>query len=170
MAGRKAIMELSLRELQGLLKRLIIAPDGVDAALMRVHRDGIDRLIVGGPALEVRQRLEIYANGYFRRLLDCLKEDYPATLAVIGEDAFRTLVSAYLAEHPSDSPSVLGVGRLLPEFIIRHPIASHLPFLGELAARTNTNRGFSRRRCPGSWRDGLAACTCRSLAHAAPVA
>ncbi len=131
-------MELSLRELQGLLKRLIIAPDGVDAALMRVHRDGIDRLIVGGPALEVRQRLEIYANGYFRRLLDCLKEDYPATLAVIGEDAFRTLVSAYLAEHPSDSPSVLGVGRLLPEFIIRHPIASHLPFLGELARLERT--------------------------------
>lgn len=86
----------------------------------------------------MRQRLEIYANGYFRRLFECLKEDYPATLAVIGEDAFRILVSAYLAEHPSDSPSVFGVGRLLPEFIIRHPVTLNRPFLGDLARLERT--------------------------------
>lgn len=134
-------MELSLRELQGVLKRVITAPDGVDAALTRearLHPDGIDQLIVGGPPLGARERLEIYANGHLHRLLDCLKEDYPATLVVIGEDAFRALVSAYLAEHPSDSPSVFGVGRLLPEFIVRHPVASDRPFLGELARLERT--------------------------------
>ncbi len=168
-------MQFSLsRELQGLLKRLITAPGGIDAALtreVRLHPGGIDGLIAGGPRLGARKRVEIYANAYFHRLLDCLKEDYPVTLAVIGEDAFRSLVVAYLAEHPSDSPSIFEVGRVLPEFMIRHPVTLDRPFLGELcAARTNADRNLSRRRCAGSSRYGLAARTRRSLARAAPVA
>jgi uncharacterized protein (UPF0276 family) len=137
----KPTMNLSLKELQGVLKRLITAPGGVDAALTRearLHPGAIDGLIRGGPALGARERLEIYANAYFHRLFDCLMEDYPATLAVIGEGAFRTLVSAYLSEHPSDSTSVFGVGRLLPEFIIRHHVTSDRPFLGELARLERT--------------------------------
>jgi hypothetical protein len=134
-------MELSLRELQGVLKRLITAPDGVDAALTRearLHPGGIDGLIRGGPALGARERLEIYANAYFHRLFDCLKEDYPATLVVIGEDAFRTLVSAYLAAHPSDSASVFGVGRFLPDFVVRYPEVTSWPFLDDLARLERT--------------------------------
>jgi hypothetical protein len=133
-------MELSLRDLQGVLKRLVTAPDGIDAVRAREAAlpDGIDGLIRGGPPLAARQRLEIYANGYFRRLFDCLKEDYPAALAVIGEHAFRTLVVAYLAAHPSDSPSVFGVGRFLPDFILRHPVVSDRPFLADLVRLERT--------------------------------
>jgi hypothetical protein len=54
-------------------------------------------------------------------------------LAVTGEEPFRALVATYLTAHPSDSPSVFGVGRFLPDFIAHHSLAGQWPFLGDLA-------------------------------------
>ncbi len=90
-------------------------------------------LIRGDERLSARQRIEIYADAYFYRLLHCLKEDFPATLAVVGESAFRDLVVSYLAEHPPTEPSVFYVGRHLAEFLQGHHLEECWPFLAELA-------------------------------------
>ena len=42
------------------------------------------------------ERLEIYNRQYWFRLLDCLYEDYPGLLAVLGEKRFLKCVQAYL--------------------------------------------------------------------------
>jgi len=67
---------------------------------------------LGIPAAE---RLRVYANAYFARVHDVLREDYPALHAAIGADAFHDLAKLYLLAHPSRSFSLRFAGARLPE-------------------------------------------------------
>jgi len=126
-----------LAQLQSLLYRLIVAPNGVDEGLAResaLTPGALDRVIVGDDRLPARKRLTIYANAYFYRILDALKDDFPATLAVLGEPAFHNLITAYLLAHPPQEPSIAEAGRELPAFIRAHPTDASMPFLADLCA------------------------------------
>ena len=129
------------KELQHLLYRLITAPDGVadglNAEPTSVPR-GLAGLIDGDERLSAVERLDIYANGYFYRLLDVLKEDYPATWTVPGADNFHNLVTGYLVEHPPTQPSLFNAGEFLADFFAGHPFGRRWPFLVELARQERT--------------------------------
>src|SRR5271156_2015518 len=102
-----------LRDLQRLLYRLITASDGVSeglAADSALKAGGLNEIIAGDERMGSADRLGIYADAYFFRLLDVCKEDFPATVAAIGEGEFHNLITGYLMAYPSDSPSVLYVG------------------------------------------------------------
>ncbi|MEA2650048.1 MAG: putative DNA-binding domain, partial [Candidatus Binataceae bacterium] len=78
---------IDLRRLQEIICRLIVAPGGVAEGLAHetiLSVGGLDRLVAGDDRMTAAERVEIYANGYFYRILEVLKEDYPATLAVGG--------------------------------------------------------------------------------------
>ncbi len=128
-----------LRRLQELFWALISAPEGVVPALDEMARrggidaDGLDGIFKGDDRVPVARRLDIYANMYFFRLLDCLREDFPKTHATIGIDRFHDLVTDYLLRHPSEHPSLRYLGRRLPEFIATHPIVEEFPWLAGLA-------------------------------------
>jgi hypothetical protein len=127
---------LDLRSLQALLYRLMTAPEGVDdglAAQKALPAGGLDAIIVGDDRLSSRERVEIYANAYFYRLLDVFKEDFPATLAVIGETNFHNLVTGYLIDHPPVEPEIQYAGRHLSDFIRTHPLRERWPFIADLA-------------------------------------
>jgi hypothetical protein len=83
------------------------------------------------------QRLNIYADAYFYRLLDCLKEDFPATAAVTG-DAFQGIARDYLGKHPPTEPSIFHASQRLADFLGNCPVASRWPFLAELARLERT--------------------------------
>ena len=87
-------MTPDLTNLQTLLCRAIT---GALGAACSSDVGILPHVIRGDERLSARQRIEIYADAYFYRLLDCMKEDFPATLAVVGESAFRDLVVSYLA-------------------------------------------------------------------------
>jgi len=112
-----------LQRTQELLSQLIRATDGVertlaaDAAQARELRGALARTVRSDDRLDAVHRLEVYANAYFYRILDCLKEDFPALLAAIGETAFHDLITAYLRVHPSDSYSMRHVGRHVAGFL-----------------------------------------------------
>ena len=67
------------------------------------------------------ERLEIYNRQYWFRLLDCLYEDYPGLLAVLGEKRFLKCVRAYLVRHPSDSFALRDLGSRLEQFLCDEP-------------------------------------------------
>lgn len=67
------------------------------------------------------ERLEIYNRQYWFRLLDCLYEDYPGLLAVLGERRFLRCVRAYLARYPSDSFALRDLGSRLEQFLRDEP-------------------------------------------------
>ncbi len=139
-----------LESLQALLYRLITAPEGVAAGLAaeRARKpstpddleawEDLEALIESDDRLSASERMEIYANAYFYRLLDCLKEDFPATLAVLGGDNFHNLVTGYLIEYPPSEPSISYAGRYLAEFLRHHPMSERAPFIGDLARLERT--------------------------------
>lgn len=67
------------------------------------------------------ERLEIYNRQYWFRLLDCLYEDYPGLLAVLGERRFLKCVRAYLVRYPSDSFALRDLGSRLEQFLRDEP-------------------------------------------------
>lgn len=134
----------NLEQTQRLLWRLITAPRGVADALreMRLRgddadgalRDGLEAVVDGDVVLPAERRLDIYANMYFFRLLDALKEDYPAVCAVIGNDEFHNLITDYLLRHPPTHYSLRYAGQHLARFVRSHRLHQQAPFLGDLAA------------------------------------
>ena len=140
----------NLEQLQTRLYRLITAPEGVAAGLAAEgareenalgnlqNLEDLENQIESDDRLSATERLEIYANAYFYRILDCLKEDFPATLAVLGDDNFHNLVTGYLIDYPPTEPSISYAGRYLAEFVRDHPVHDRLPFVGDLARLERT--------------------------------
>lgn len=129
-------MPTQLKDLQRLLYRLITAVSGVAeglAAERELGATGLDALVLGDDRLSAEARVDIYANMYFYRILDALKEDFPATLAVLGDDNFHNLVTGYLLEHPPTQPSISECGRHLADYLRRHPMRERAPFIADLA-------------------------------------
>jgi hypothetical protein len=126
-----------LADLQRLLRRLIAAPEGVAKGLaseQSLDAGGLSAIVNGDERLSPVERLDIYANMHFYRLLDILREDFPATLDVLGDDAFHNLITGYLLEYPPTEPSVQHCGRYLAGYLRGHPLASTKPWLVDLAS------------------------------------
>jgi hypothetical protein len=66
-------------------------------------------------------RLEIYNRQYWFRILDCLYDDYPGLLAVVGDEKFLKLATAYLSKYQSDSYTLRNLGDRLEKFIREEP-------------------------------------------------
>ncbi len=136
MSGRAA----DLKRTQELFWSLIAAPEGVRPAVAGLARggrtgdDALEEVFVGDERLPAVDRVDIYANMYFYRLLDSLREDYPRVAAAIGGARFHNLVTDYLLRHPSSHPSLRHLGRSLPAFLGGHPIGRAYPYLADLAA------------------------------------
>jgi hypothetical protein len=132
--------EIDLKHLQEILYRLIVAPSGVAEGLAQetMLPGDLAQLIASDDRMTPTERVEIYANGYFYRILDVLKEDFPATLAVVGGDNFHNLATGYLIDYPPTEPSIHQAGKSFPRFIAAHPLREHWQFLGDLALLERT--------------------------------
>jgi hypothetical protein len=93
----------------------------------------LDMIDEGLPLGRVK-RLDVYAEGYFLRLHDCLAEDFSCVRHALGEERFRRLIAEFLAHFPSTTPNVSEVGRRLPGFALEHRFTCELPLIGDLAA------------------------------------
>lgn len=128
-----------LSGIQQLVWDLITAPEGVARGAAELASTGtiagtdLSFLVRGDERLGAEERLDIYANMYFYRLRDCLKEDFPCTAAVAGGARFHNLVTDYLLAHPSSSWTLRHLGMLLPDFLSGHEIGKDFLFLADLA-------------------------------------
>jgi hypothetical protein len=124
----------NLRELQTLVYQLVAGagPVNREKEHERPFRE-VGRMIRSDQHLRAIERINIYVDAYFYRLLDCLMEEFPATLAVIGSNKFGRLVHDYLVWRPPTEPSIFYAGRYLAEFLRDHSLAERCPFIAELA-------------------------------------
>ncbi len=127
-------MKPNLSDLQKWMKWIITDPRGVSRALIEVpepdlkHRErflppshltprALLHSIQDAPPISREQRLDIYAEAYFARIVEVLENDYPRTKEVLGESEFTRLVSNYLKAHPSKYYNISDLGSDLHTFI-----------------------------------------------------
>jgi len=126
----------TLAETQALLWKLITAPEGVAKGLEGLgaaERRVAHSLIRPRSPLSAVERWDIYANMYFYRLRDCLKDDFAAVAGVLGDADFHNLITDYLLAYPPRHFSLRYAGDRLPDFLQEHELSRHRPFLADLA-------------------------------------
>src|SRR6266850_3934799 len=121
---------LSLRELQtSFFHSIARVPGGRNASCA----PSLVQVVQGRGRLGPKERIAIYTQMYYARLLEVLREDFPRVAAILGCERFTEVVGVYLACHPSTHPSLRHLGRHFAVFLDTRPEVVSLPFLSDLA-------------------------------------
>lgn len=118
---------LSLSQLQKWMRWVITDPRGVESALLDPNPTGLPEryqspqasgysLVSKSLDHSVENRLSVYAEGYFFRLLESLETDFKRLRLLMGELEFQLLISEYLKVYPSTNFNIGEVGLQLPQF------------------------------------------------------
>ena len=114
-----------LAELQRWMQAVITHESGVatalDSADARQHidigADGVEAVVTRSNAQTSVERLAIYGNAYFARLLECLREFFPALTHALGEEVFDQFALEYLHRYPSTSYTLEHLADRFPSFL-----------------------------------------------------
>jgi hypothetical protein len=98
-----------------------------------VHQQkaGIEGKIIDAPQISVHERVEIYREGYYLRLIDILEREFSALKNLLGKTEFDQLCHEYIDTYPSTHFSVRTYGRYMVTFLSRR--ANSDPLHVELA-------------------------------------
>jgi len=124
-----------LADVQSQLYDLITAPEGAAKRLKELGRapSDLETIVRSSGQLSAVERVDVYANMYFFRILEVLADEYAKIVTLMGADAFHNLVTDYLLACRPAHPSLREVGARLPGFLAQHPLAEDRPWLSELA-------------------------------------
>lgn len=114
-----------LNRVQRWMQAVITHPDGVlsgadgEAAkeLIDVGRGNLESVVTRSRALEASDRLAIYANAYYARLIECIGDVFPVLKRVLGEEAFDSFAFDYLQSYPSKRYSLNDLGDQFVNFL-----------------------------------------------------
>ena len=94
----------------------------------------ISDIIVEPEGMTVEDRLRVYHNDYYLRLLDALKDDYDCLSQHIGDEQFNLIVGDYLNTYPSTTFTIREIGLDLPKFLKERETDPALVELAEFEA------------------------------------
>jgi hypothetical protein len=94
-----------LDELQKWFQAAVTHPGGVATAT-----DDVAAIVLPSSQQSADERLGVYAQAYWARLLECLREEFPTLRAAIGDEAFDGLAVDYLIHYPSQSYTLAELG------------------------------------------------------------
>lgn len=112
-----------LREIQNFVWRAISRPLTGDYQMRKRWVDGgdlskiADSFVVPSDNLSSFERLQIYNQQYWYRLLDCFDDDFPGLKSILGEKRFSNLTREYLTVHPSSCFTLRNLGEHLVSFL-----------------------------------------------------
>src|SRR5271170_7709909 len=114
-----------LAQIQRWLQAVITHPDGGEAGLasalarneIDVSPDRVEDVVDPSKRRTSVERLEVYANAYYARLLECLRDEFPALLHAVGDDVFDGLAFGYLQAYPSTSYTLSNLSRNFAQFL-----------------------------------------------------
>jgi hypothetical protein len=118
---------LELARIQQWMQAVITHPAGVPAGLqsseayraLDVSPEQVESVIDRSQAQTSIERLSVYANAYFARLLEVLAAEFPALVFALGENLFQEFALGYLREHPSRSCTLADLGSSFPEYLAK---------------------------------------------------
>ncbi|MDX2013539.1 MAG: DNA-binding domain-containing protein [Myxococcaceae bacterium] len=114
---------MTLGQLQHQMWEVLVGGTSIDNAAV----------LVKAGALTPAERVGVYAEMYWLRLRDVLRDEFPQVRAVLGDEDFDVLAAKYLRAHPSTHPSLNWLGQHLAPFLRARPVEG-APFLADLAA------------------------------------
>lgn len=88
------------------------ASGDIDVAL-----EDIERVVSRSAQLTSIERLQVYSNAYYARLIECLQEEFPTLTHTIGNDAFANFAIDYLNASPPHSYTLAMLGESFPSFL-----------------------------------------------------
>lgn len=89
--------------------------------------------IISTEALSNIDRLAIYGNAYFARLIEVLESDFEAIHTLLGDDEFEKLSRRYIDTYPSRFFSLRWFGKYMEDFLRNtEPYSAH-EYLHEMA-------------------------------------
>lgn len=113
----------SLRSIQQIMLEAVRRPLAADESMQKKWSDGsstaaiVEQIIKPNDRLTSFDRLQIYNQQYWWRLLGAFAEDFRGVRAVIGDKKFDHLAIAYLESCPSTSWTLRDLGGKLPGFL-----------------------------------------------------
>ncbi|HEX8354433.1 MAG TPA: DNA-binding domain-containing protein [Pyrinomonadaceae bacterium] len=112
--------EQPLGLLQHWMKTVVTERGGLEeklrAAALR-HGLRAEDVVAERRGLSAQERLGVYAGGYVLRLLECMRADFPALRAFVGDPVFDAFAKAYVITRPPGSPSLYDLGADFPRFL-----------------------------------------------------
>lgn len=112
---QRAVFEVTRQPLTPSEKMRHHLPDG------RSVRAIASEIIKPNDRLTSFERLQIYNQQYWFRILASLSEDFPGLRSLIGERKFEKLSIAYVNECPSESFTLRNLGSRLETWLRKHP-------------------------------------------------
>src|SRR4051812_43057761 len=114
-----------LGTVQRWFQSVISHPDGVAGGveaeeaqrLMRLRRSELEQVIRRSKNLTGEERLGIYANAYYARLLECLRESFPVLCKALGRGLVYEFAFDYLQRYPSQSYTLSRLGDRFADFL-----------------------------------------------------
>ncbi len=88
------------------------------SATAHISADRADRLVKPARGLSGRERVDIYREMYYLRLIDALAVDVPLVRYCLGEEQFEAIAMRYFVEHPSRSYTLNRVSDQFPTFLL----------------------------------------------------
>lgn len=109
-----------LSEIQRWMMTVITNVNGLEHGL-QLAQDHFElnenQIVTQTDNIEAASRLDIYAQGYLLRLLECLGADFPALRYVMGEELFQFFARAYIGNYPSTSTTLFDLGADFADFM-----------------------------------------------------
>jgi hypothetical protein len=116
-----------LKEIQRRMASAVMTPLTRADRMQSKNHDGrsmhgeAKQFIKPNDRLSSFERLEIYNQQYWFRVLDAFAEDFPGLRAIVGARRFEQLSLAYLTECPSRSYTLRNLGSRLFAWLRAHP-------------------------------------------------
>lgn len=115
----------NLDQIQQWMQTVIMHPDGIVAGMaserardqIDIDPDQIEKIVRRSHRQTSTERMQIYANAYYARLVECLREEFPALAHTLGEETFDGFAFHYLQEHPSQSYTLAHLGKNFPRYL-----------------------------------------------------
>lgn len=93
-----------------------------------------EKHITPSKQLKAHQRIEIYHQQYWWRLIGCLQENFPTLIRLFGFDSFdQQLAIPYLADSPPSHWALSCLGATLPRWIAKNYKGRDLDFVKKMA-------------------------------------
>jgi len=114
-----------LQRIQHWMQAVITHPEGVEAGIdssetrqvIDVATDQVEEVICRSSAQTSIERLQVYANAYYARLLEVLGSEFPALVHTLGDELFQEFAFGYLQQYPSHSYTLSDLGARFPEYL-----------------------------------------------------